>query len=184
LPVSGESGARILLERVFKLMADDTLRRGSAHADPLISLSDFETYLVTVALAGPVAKPKHGAETPVADEDDDDVGDAVDTSLRGVQESADAEILAMMGDAVDTLLREVQESDQASDREALKKAFDSFDTDDSGELSKEEFRAVMMRTTGEGEALNDAEFEKLFSKVDLNEDGNISFDEYHAWSQE
>ena len=70
------------------------------------------------------------------------------------------------------------------DREALKNAFDSFDTDDSGELSKEEFRAVMMRTTGEGEALTAAEFEKLFSKVDVDQSGRISFDEYYAWNQE
>jgi hypothetical protein len=67
------------------------------------------------------------------------------------------------------------------DREALKKAFDSFDTDKSGDLSKAEFRTVMMmRTTGEGEALTDTEFETLFQKVDKDASGVISFDEYYA----
>ena len=66
------------------------------------------------------------------------------------------------------------------DREALKKAFDSFDIDHSGELSKDEFRAVMTMRSG----LTDAEFEKLFSKVDVDQSGRISFDEYYAWSQE
>ena len=66
------------------------------------------------------------------------------------------------------------------DREALKKAFDSFDTDNSGDLSKEEFRTVMTMRSG----LTDVQFETLFQKVDKDASGVISFDEYYAWSQE
>ena len=62
----------------------------------------------------------------------------------------------------------------------LKKAFDSFDTDNSGELSKEEFRTVMTMRSG----LTDVQFETLFQKVDKDGSGVISFDEYYAWSQE
>jgi Ca2+-binding EF-hand superfamily protein len=39
---------------------------------------------------------------------------------------------------------------------------------------------MMMRTTGEGEALTDTEFETLFQKVDKDASGVISFDEYYA----
>ena len=66
------------------------------------------------------------------------------------------------------------------DRETLKKAFDIFDTDNSGELSKEEFRAVMTMRSG----LTDVQFETLFQTVDKDASGRISFDEYYAWSQE
>ena len=68
------------------------------------------------------------------------------------------------------------------DREGLKKAFDNFDTDNSGELSKEEFRTVM--TMSGKSALTDSEFETLFQKVDNDASGVISFDEFYAWSQE
>ena len=75
-------------------------------------------------------------------------------------------------------------ADVPHERGRLKKAFDAFDTDQSGELSKDEFRVVMTTmNTATGDALTDAEFEKLFLKVDLNEDGKISFDEYYSWSQ-
>ena len=78
------------------------------------------------------------------------------------------------------LLKKKDRVAPVQDREALKKSFDSFDIDNSGELSKEEFRAVMTMSSG----LTDAEFEKLFSKVDVDQSGRISFDEYYAWSQE
>ena len=68
------------------------------------------------------------------------------------------------------------------DREALKKAFDNFDTDNSGELSKEEFRTVMMMS-GSKTGLTDVQFETLFQEVDKDASGVISFDEYYAWSQ-
>jgi hypothetical protein len=66
--------------------------------------------------------------------------------------------------------------------EGLKKAFDSFDTDNSGELSKEEFRAVMMMS-GKN-ALTELAFDRLFQVIDKDASGVISFDEYYAWSQE
>jgi Ca2+-binding EF-hand superfamily protein len=78
------------------------------------------------------------------------------------------------------LLKKKDRVAPVQDREALKKSFDSFDIDNSGELSKEEFRTVMTMRSG----LTDAEFEKLFSKVDVDQSGRISFDEYYAWSQE
>ena len=80
------------------------------------------------------------------------------------------------------LLKKKDRVAPVQDREALKKSFDSFDIDNSGELSKEEFRAVADVTMSSG--LTDAEFEKLFSKVDVDQSGRISFDEYYAWSQE
>ena len=64
----------------------------------------------------------------------------------------------------------------------LKKAFDSFDTDNSGDLSKEEFRTVMMMS-GSKTGLTDVQFETLFQEVDKDASGVISFDEYYAWSQ-
>ena len=69
------------------------------------------------------------------------------------------------------------------DREVLRTAFNAFDTDHSGELNKEEFRAVMVMTKeGEQRKVTDVEFENLFSEVDKDGSGSISFDEYYAWS--
>jgi Ca2+-binding EF-hand superfamily protein len=75
----------------------------------------------------------------------------------------------------------------STDREELRTAFNAFETDHSGELNKEEFRAVMVMTK-EGEensALTDVhvEFEIVYSEVDKDgRSGSISFDEYYAWS--
>jgi hypothetical protein len=68
-----------------------------------------------------------------------------------------------------------------NDRDVLKKAFDHFDSDNSGSLDKQEFRTVM--TMSSQTALTDAEFETVFSAVDTDESGVISFDEFYAWSQ-
>ena len=67
------------------------------------------------------------------------------------------------------------------DREALKKAFDRFDTDNSGDLNKEEFRTVMMMSGKT--ALTEIEFDTLFQEVDKDSSGVISFDEYYVWTQ-
>jgi hypothetical protein len=70
-----------------------------------------------------------------------------------------------------------------TDREELRTAFNAFDTDRSGELNKEEFRAVMVMTKeGEQRKVTDVEFENLFSEVDKDGSGSISFDEYYAWT--
>ena len=80
------------------------------------------------------------------------------------------------------LLKKKDRVAPVQDREALKKSFDSFDTDNSGELSKEEFRTVMMMS-GCKTGLTDVQFETLFQEVDKDASGVISFDEYYAWSQ-
>jgi hypothetical protein len=68
-------------------------------------------------------------------------------------------------------------------REALKNAFDLFDTDNTGELDKEEFR-LAMSAGDEDSAFSNADFEKLFARVDSDGSGVISFDEYYRWSVE
>jgi hypothetical protein len=68
-------------------------------------------------------------------------------------------------------------------REALKNAFDLFDTDNTGELDKEEFR-LAMSAGDEDSAFSNADFEKLFARVDSDGTGVISFDEYYRWSVE
>ena len=62
-------------------------------------------------------------------------------------------------------------------RDEMKKAFDSFDLDNSGGLDKEEFRKVMTHAhAGSADtALTDVEFEALFEKADMNASGVISF---------
>jgi hypothetical protein len=69
------------------------------------------------------------------------------------------------------------------DRETLKNAFDLFDTDNTGELNKEEFR-LAMSAGDEDSAFSNADFEKLFARVDSDGSGVISFDEYYRWSVE
>jgi hypothetical protein len=66
----------------------------------------------------------------------------------------------------------------------MKKAFDVFDTDNSGALDKEEFRDIMsMQTNAKVEStLTDAEFETLFEQVDSDGSGVVSFDEYFVWA--
>ena len=66
----------------------------------------------------------------------------------------------------------------------MKKAFDVFDTDNSGGLDKEEFRNIMsMQTNAKVDStLTDAEFETLFEKVDSDGSGVVSFDEYFVWA--
>ena len=70
-----------------------------------------------------------------------------------------------------------------ADRETLKNAFDLFDTDNTGELNKEEFR-LAMSAGDEDSAFSNADFEKLFARVDSDGSGVISFDEYYRWSVE
>jgi hypothetical protein len=74
------------------------------------------------------------------------------------------------------------------DTSALRKAFDIFDTDGSGELDKAEFRAVMTMSQEDGDdqdvALSEGEFELMFAQVDTDGTGSISFEEYLAWTLE
>ena len=77
----------------------------------------------------------------------------------------------------------VYEPTTQAGREALKNAFDLFDTDNTGELNKEEFR-LAMSAGDEDSAFSNADFEKLFERVDSDGTGVISFDEYYRWSVE
>ena len=61
-------------------------------------------------------------------------------------------------------------------------AFHTFDADKSGFLDRDELRAILQRSGG-NDALTDEEVERVFNLVDTNGDGQISIDEFIAWSQ-
>lgn len=60
---------------------------------------------------------------------------------------------------------------------AVQRAFRAFDSDKSGALSYDEFRAAL-RTLGVN--LSDPDFKELVLKYDTNGDGEISYDEFNA----
>lgn len=55
---------------------------------------------------------------------------------------------------------------------AVKKAFASYDTDNSGELSMDEFEAAMQRLNL---GASDQEIDELYHVFDKNNDGSIVF---------
>jgi Ca2+-binding EF-hand superfamily protein len=70
---------------------------------------------------------------------------------------------------------DVQDEDElASQRRDLQAAFESFDRDKSGWLSREEFLHAL---TAYGEPLDDAECSDLLQLIDRNADGQIDFRE-------
>jgi Ca2+-binding EF-hand superfamily protein len=59
----------------------------------------------------------------------------------------------------------------------LREAFKLFDLDGSGTISREELNTLMKNL---GQALTDEEIEAMIDEVDINRDGEISFDEFQA----
>ncbi len=60
---------------------------------------------------------------------------------------------------------------------AVQRAFRAFDTDKSGDLSYDEFRAALRSL---GVNLTDPDFRELVAKYDMNSDGVISYDEFNT----
>ena len=63
-------------------------------------------------------------------------------------------------------------------RDKLKAAFLAFDVDASGTLSRDEFAAVLKRTTSEGKEMSDEDVQDLLEMFDENEDGVLSISEF------
>lgn len=59
----------------------------------------------------------------------------------------------------------------------LREAFKLFDLDGSGTISRDELKTLMKNL---GQALTDEEVEAMIDEVDINRDGEISFDEFQA----
>lgn len=62
--------------------------------------------------------------------------------------------------------------------EAIKKAFDHFDTDGSGKLSSAEIAAALAK--GGKKTLTPEDIESIVAKVDTNKDGEVSLEEFEA----
>ncbi|OWF54278.1 Calmodulin [Mizuhopecten yessoensis] len=60
-------------------------------------------------------------------------------------------------------------------RAEFRKAFDDIDKDHSGSISKDEVRQLV-----KSRGCSDADIDKMFAKVDTNDDGIISLDEFMA----
>ena len=68
---------------------------------------------------------------------------------------------------------EFLKKDNSDNHAELKQAFDLFDVNGNGYITKEELIQAM-KTTGEN--LSDCEIEDMIRKADLNKDGQVSFE--------
>ena len=59
--------------------------------------------------------------------------------------------------------------------ERVTKAFQTFDRDSSGTISKKEFKLVLRKI---GSNLGDADIEQIFKDTDINHDGKIDYKEF------
>jgi len=59
----------------------------------------------------------------------------------------------------------------------LRAAFDVFDTDRSGTISRAELKAVLTRATERGSGMSDHEADEFFDKLDANSDGMLDLSE-------
>ena len=59
----------------------------------------------------------------------------------------------------------------------VKLAFEVFDVDGSGSISKAELKKAVCHS---GQRISEAEFEDLFKETDTNNDGEIDFEEFVA----
>ena len=62
-------------------------------------------------------------------------------------------------------------------RNDVKLAFEVFDVDGDGSISKAELKKAICNS---GQRISEAEFEDLFRETDTNNDGEIDFDEFVA----
>ena len=62
--------------------------------------------------------------------------------------------------------------------ESMRTAFASFDTDNSGSISVEELREVLVKNLGQ--QVSDDELDRLVQLADSNGDGEIDFEEFKA----
>jgi Ca2+-binding EF-hand superfamily protein len=62
-----------------------------------------------------------------------------------------------------------------TEREAIKKQFDSFDKDGNGAISPSELALVMKAI---GETTSEEEIKKIIAEVDINQNGTIEFNEF------
>ena len=63
----------------------------------------------------------------------------------------------------------------------MKEAFEVFDADGDGLISKREVREVYRKL---GETISDEVLTEMLNQVDLNQDGQISFEEFIAFRQQ
>jgi len=63
-------------------------------------------------------------------------------------------------------------------QEALRKVFDSFDKDKNGSIDIGEIKALAKEL---GHEITDSDVQKIFSEIDTNKDGKISFEEFAIW---
>ena len=59
-------------------------------------------------------------------------------------------------------------------KQNLTRAFDIFDTDKSGKISADKVKEIL----GMGRKIDESVWGKIINEVDLNSDGEISFDEF------
>ncbi len=68
---------------------------------------------------------------------------------------------------------------ESPSNEFLRELFDYFDKDKSGQLDKAEFREIFTNAfENYGVESTQADIDRIFSKVDRNKNGKISFDEF------
>ena len=73
-------------------------------------------------------------------------------------------------------LRATLNKDKLLSKENIKYAFDMFDKDGSGFISKEEIKAVLGK--GKNNKKKDNVWKDIINQIDLNQDGQISFEEF------
>lgn len=68
------------------------------------------------------------------------------------------------------------------DVEKIKRIFDGFDTDGSGEIEKNEFKHILYRLMDVNEAdVSDKKMERYWKELDWDGSGAVSFDEFLVW---
>lgn len=92
--------------------------------------------------------------------------------MRLVDVNGDNEI-----DFQEFLVMMTMRSGERDTEEELREAFKLFDLDGSGTISREELKTLMKNL---GQALTDEEIDAMIDEVDINLDGEISFDEFQA----
>jgi len=108
--------------------------------------------------------------------------DVIDDMLRLLQESGDvgqvghfAKLGVLLRRAASrgpTALRNLQQEEE------IREAFAAWDTDDSGVISREELKDVMMKLES---SMSESDIDKLMAVADTNQNGTIEIDEFIDW---